>query len=348
MKTSIKIVCVLLCFFTFAFFASCSSKHDEKIQVALLVGNEDTFRIAYRDVVRDLAQKRGVELITYAANDDTAIQTDQLKTLLNQGVRHFVILPVSTDITGQLSRLVASFDACAAFSNVAPTVAALKASRKLFYASSLESSAGNFQAKMLDSYFSQNPGKLEGKTMNVVMFYGAYSHSAQKFRLQGVMDGLKSLGYQVNVLAADSANWSRDNARQMMDIWYDRYGSKIDAVIAQNDDMALGAADALIEKGFSASTLAKELPVVGIDAIDDAVRAVNAGTLLGTVKQDGAMQARTAFELVMHFQNEKATGAFSTSDGITSMTQLTNEPPASDSAVLNQCYAVPFVPITSF
>ena len=308
MKTSIKIACVLLSFFTFALFASCSSKRQGKVQVALLVGNEDSFRIAYRDVVKDLAQKKDVELISYAANDDTAIQTDQLKTLLNQGVSHFVILPVSTDITGQLSRLVASFDACAAFSNVAPTVDALKASRKLFYASSLESSAGNFQAKMLDNYFSQNPGKLEGKTMNVVMFYGAYSHSAQKFRLQGVMDGLKSLGYQVNVLAADS----------------------------------------LIEKGFSASTLAKELPVVGIDAIDDAVRAVNAGTLLGTVKQDGAMQARTAFELVMHFQNEKATGAFSTSDGITSMTQLTNEPPASDSSVLNQCYAVPFVPITSF
>lgn len=129
MKTSIKIVCVLLSFFTFALFASCSSKRQGKVQVALLVGNEDSFRIAYRDVVKDLAQKKDVELISYAANDDTAIQTDQLKTLLNQGVSHFVILPVSTDITGQLSRLVASFDACAAFSNVAPTVAALKARR---------------------------------------------------------------------------------------------------------------------------------------------------------------------------------------------------------------------------
>ena len=93
------------------------------------------------------------------------------------------------------------------------------------------------------------------------------------------------------VVAEQTANWDRTQALNLMENWL-ASGRKIDAVIAQNDEMALGAYKAIEAAGKN-----KEILVIGIDAIQDALKAVIEGQLVGTVFQNAREQGGLAVEL---------------------------------------------------
>ena len=89
----------------------------------------------------------------------------------------------------------------------------------------------------------------------------------------------------IQVLDAQTANWKRDQAMTLTENWLTRFGNTLDAVVCQNDDMAMGALEAIEAKGLKANII-----VIGVDAITDANRAVRDGRLDATVFQDAAGQ----------------------------------------------------------
>ena len=86
----------------------------------------------------------------------------------------------------------------------------------------------------------------------------------------------------IKVLAQDTANWKRDEAVNKMKNWISAYDD-IDGVVSQNDDMGLGALQALKESG-------KKVPIVGIDGIEDGLKAVESGDFIGTMLQNGTVE----------------------------------------------------------
>jgi ribose transport system substrate-binding protein len=86
------------------------------------------------------------------------------------------------------------------------------------------------------------------------------------------------------VLAKDTANWKRDEAVNKMKNWISAFGPKINAVVSQNDDMGLGALQALKEAGRT------DVPIVGIDGIEDGLSAVKSGEFIGTMLQNGTVE----------------------------------------------------------
>lgn len=337
-------------------FGGCSktkSSDSGKIKVAGLIRNDkETFLVSYTDALKEAAQKQNVELLVYFCNDDSAVQIDQVKTLLSRGVKCFVITPVDISITEQITKIINSQGGTAAFSNILASDAALDVGKNFFYASSSEIAAGDFQAQILDDYFKKNPSKLSGKTVNVLYLNGEYGHSAQIFRRQGFMDGISSRGYTVNVLGEGGANWNLDSARQIISGFLPSFGNEINAIIAQNDDMALGALAALEDSGYISSsdsdgdgTLAS-VPVIGVDATDAARNSIKEHKLYATVLQDAKGQASTALELVVQVAKTGSTKGFVTSSGVSAATTITGEAPLTRVSVLDQCFMVPFVPIT--
>jgi ribose transport system substrate-binding protein len=85
------------------------------------------------------------------------------------------------------------------------------------------------------------------------------------------------------VLAKDTANWKRDEAVNKMKNWISAFGDKIDGVVSENDDMGLGALQALKEAN-------KTVPIVGIDGIEDGLNAVKSGEFIGTSLQNGTVE----------------------------------------------------------
>ncbi|MGB6050603.1 MAG: sugar ABC transporter xylitol/L-sorbitol-binding protein XypA, partial [Rhodococcus sp. (in: high G+C Gram-positive bacteria)] len=89
---------------------------------------------------------------------------------------------------------------------------------------------------------------------------------------------------EINVLAKDTANWKRTEAVNKTKNWLSSFGDQIDGVVAQNDDMGLGALQALKEAGRT------DVPIVGIDGIEDGLNAVKSGDFIGTSLQNGTVE----------------------------------------------------------
>ncbi len=131
--------------------------------------------------------------------------------------------------------------------------------------------------------------RLGGKG-NVLMMHGFMGQAAQIKRDQGAREILaKNPG--LKLMADQTAEWDRAKAMTLMENWIQSYGPKINAVFAQNDEMALGALMAIEQ-----AKLKDKIVTVGVDSIADALEAVKAGRLDATVFQDAQGQAAAAVE----------------------------------------------------
>ena len=120
--------------------------------------------------------------------------------------------------------------------------------------------------------------QLSGKG-NIVIIEGPTGISAAIDRNDGINNTLKNYP-EIEVLYTQTANWNRDEGMNLMENWL-QTGKEINAVVAHNDEMALGAYDAIVDAGKE-----DEIIVIGIDAIDAAKQSVSEGKLDATVLQD--------------------------------------------------------------
>jgi ABC-type sugar transport system substrate-binding protein len=318
-------------------------------QIALLMRNMDEqFLKDYSDNVRKLAQEKGVNLNVQDARSDGATQLTQLQTLLNQGYKYFVIVPVVSELSEQMNQLIQEKGGAAAYSNIQPTTDALKVGKNFFFASSPEFVGGRFQGQLVADYFDKNPGKAPNKTLNMLLILGQLGHPAQVNREAGLLAELKTRGYTVNVVARDTANWTPDQSQQKMDAWIAAYRGQFNVVAAQNDGMALGAVESLIQNGFTKGDASDgtilTVPVYGIDATQDAINSMKENKLFATVLQDAVGQSAAAFDVV----HQIATGTYKPGNpagGTPAATTPIDEAPANDASIIGQCYLVPFVPV---
>jgi inositol transport system substrate-binding protein len=131
--------------------------------------------------------------------------------------------------------------------------------------------------------------RLAGKG-NVVMMHGFMGQAAEIERSQGAREVLAQTP-GLHLLAEQTAEWDRAKGMSLMENWLQSYGSRIDAVFAQNDEMAMGALLAIEQAGFRG-----RIVLVGVDGIADALQAIRDGRLDATVLQDAGAQGRNAVE----------------------------------------------------
>jgi len=128
---------------------------------------------------------------------------------------------------------------------------------------------------------------------NVVILHMQGGSSVQISRDEGIKNVLSQYP-DIHIIAEQTANGIREQAKYVMGKWLKTLPEDVNAVIAQNDAMALGASDAIKE-----ARIKKEIHVVGIDAISDSVKAVKDGRMLGTIFQDSEKQGYMAVELAL-------------------------------------------------
>ena len=159
------------------------------------------------------------------------------------------------------------------------------------YVGSKDAEAGQIEAQRIVDV-------LKGKG-NVVIIHGPNGHSAEVQRSEGIRDVLAKYP-DIKIVAEQTADWDRAKALNLMENWL-ASGQKIDAVIAQNDEMALGALKAIEAAGKQG-----QIAVIGIDAIPDALKAVADGKMVGTVFQDAKGQGTWAVDMAVDLVQGKA------------------------------------------
>ncbi len=154
---------------------------------------------------------------------------------------------------------------------------------------------GDIIAKLCETDFEHFDKNGDG-SLQYVMLEGEAGHQDSMVRTLYVINQLNSKGIQVEKLADEIANWNRDQAYTKMEQWLRTMKGQIEVCIANNDDMALGAVDALKDAGYTPKD--EEWPViVGIDGTKAGCEAVRNKEMAGTVLNDSKGQARAMIEL---------------------------------------------------
>ena len=140
---------------------------------------------------------------------------------------------------------------------------------------------------------------LKGKG-NIVIPEGPFAQSAVLDRSQGIYNIVRKYP-DVNVIAHDTANWSRAEGLALMENWLNAYPNQIDAIVGENDEMALGCLQAV-----KTAAIDKTIYAGGIDCIPDALTSLENGELSCTVLQDAIAQSAIALDLAVLVLNGEA------------------------------------------
>lgn len=242
----------------------------KKIRVGVTVYNMSSFITQGKEGMEAFAAANDVELLWNSANNDVATQASQVESLINQKVDAIIIVPVQADSLAP--QLQAAKDAKIPVLAVNTTLS----NEELITSAVLpdDVAAGAQEMQMMAD-------KLGGKG-NIVILQGPLGSSPELDRTKGIESVLAKYP-DIKVLAKDTANWARDEAVNKVKNWISSFGDDINGVVAENDDMGLGAVQALKEAG-------KTMPVVGIDGIEDGLRAVESGAFIGSSLQHGRVE----------------------------------------------------------
>jgi len=206
--------------------------------------------------------------------------------------------PVDTSATQAMSDAAAAANIPLVYVNREPINVDTLPDNQAFVASN-EMDSGTLETKEVCRLLKE-AGKTEASAY-VIM--GELSNQAAVMRTKDIHDviGGPDCGVKITIIDEQTSNWSRDEAQNLMTNWLST-GTPFDAVIANNDESAIGAIQALKAGGVDMASVV----VGGIDATQDALAAMQAGELDATVFQDAAGQGAGALDAAIKLSKGEA------------------------------------------
>ena len=249
---------------------------------------DDNFLTVLRNGIQTQADSAGLSVQIEDAQDDVAKQLDQINNFIASGVTAIIVNPVDTSATQAMSDAAAAAGVPLVYVNRQPINIDTLPDNQAFVASN-EVDSGTLETIALCDNWAA-----EGKTeVNVYVMQGELSNQAAVQRTADIYDVIEAgkCKVKVNVIDQQTANWSRDQAQSLMTNWLSA-GAAFDGVIANNDEMAIGAIQAMKAAGIDMATV----QVGGVDATQDALASMQAGDLDVTVFQNAAAQGSGALD----------------------------------------------------
>jgi inositol transport system substrate-binding protein len=243
---------------------------------------DDNFLTVLRNGIQSYADENGIDVQIQDAQNDVAKQLDQINNFIASGVDAIVVNPVDTSATQAMTDAAAAAGVPLVFVNRQPINLDTLPDNQAFVASNEVDSGTLETIALCDNWAGE--GKSE---VNVYVMQGELSNQAAVQRTADIYDVIEAgkCKVKVNVIDQQTANWSRDQAQNLMTNWLST-GAAFDGVIANNDEMAIGAIQAMKAAGIDMATV----QVGGVDATQDALVAMQAGDLDVTVFQNAAAQ----------------------------------------------------------
>lgn len=258
----------------------------------------DTFMASLRLHLETYAQGKA-RLTVYDSRNDQNLQNDQVEGMLEAGADVLIINPVDRLAAGYLIEKARKRQTPVLFVNKEPLLEDLLLYEHAFYVGADGAQSGRLSGEILAEYFLAHPeaDKNGDGTVQYVLIKGEPGHQDAELRTQNALKPLQEAGFRVEKLQEDTGMWRRQLGQEKMAGFLLAWGDQIECVIANNDEMALGAINALKAAGYFSG--GRFMPVVGVDAISQAIEALRQGSLLGTVFNDGEQQAMAAVDLAI-------------------------------------------------
>ncbi|MGE8483180.1 MAG: sugar ABC transporter substrate-binding protein [Pseudomonas sp.] len=270
--------CTLL-FATLLLLVSQWAAADYRIGVSI-ARVDDNFMTYVRNGLENAARKENVQIQFEDAQGDVVRQLNQVQGFLGQKVDAVIVLPVDTAATANMTRAAVEAKIPLVYVNRHPDERVLP--KGVVTVASNDIEAGQLQMRYLAD-------QLGGKG-NIAIIMGDLAQNSTHDRTEGVKQVLKDYP-GIKIIEQQSAEWQRNKGMDLTSNWL-LAGTGFDAIVANNDEMAIGAAMALQQAGKAKG----EIAIVGIDGLPDGLAAIKRGMLVASVFQDPKAQAISAVQ----------------------------------------------------
>ena len=256
--------------------ASGAALADMKIGVSM-AQFDDTWLTYLRESMDTKAKSYpdGVKLQFEDARSDVVRQLSQVESFVSQKVDAIVVNPVDTAATRKITEAAVKAGIPLVYVNRRPDD--LNLPKGVVTVASNDLEAGQMQMQYLAE-------KMGGKG-DIVILLGDLANNSTTNRTKGVKEVLAKYP-NIKIEQEQSGIWSRDKGMTLVNDWLTQ-GRKFDAVVSNNDEMAIGAAMALQQAGVAKGSVL----IAGVDGTPDGLNAVKKGSLLVSVFQDAKGQA---------------------------------------------------------
>lgn len=275
--------------------SGCSGKQEDpeissiRIGVSLYRGDDmfiNNLRAVLERQAKEYEQETGirVKLDIQDAKGSQNTQNEQVERFISLGCDVLCINPVDRTNTSVMIDRAIEAEVPVVFFNRQPVEEDMNRWDHLYYVGVDPKESAVLQGTIVAEQYQKDPSSLDRNgdgVVSYVLLEGETTHQDSLIRTEWSVQTLKDSGVPIEKLTGGIANWERIQASVLMEQWLTEYPGQIELVISNNDDMALGALDAMERKHVS-----EKIQIVGIDGIVPGIEAVERGAMLGTVSSD--------------------------------------------------------------
>jgi len=288
------IIITLICNIQNNFYISSISAIANPPNVGVLLFNfNDPYMSLVKQSLENIEKENPdkVKFHFYDAKDNQAIQNTDIDNLIASNIDLLLVNLVDTKQSTVSDIIIKanSKNIPLIFFNIQLPIDTKISSNKVFVIATDSKVSGILQGNILVDLWNKNKNAIDKNNDNVlqyIMLQGKTNNEAAINRTIYSISTLNANGIKTQELALNVCNWERDCAQNAINSLFLRYGDKIEAIIANNDAMAIGAIEALQAYGYNKGDKTKTIPVVGVDAIPEARELISKGFMAGTVIQD--------------------------------------------------------------
>ena len=282
----------------------CGGGEDDGLRIGCaLYTQDDTFISTMAQnlewMVREAEGETGRKITLFIADGKSSqsTQLDQVDRFLSRGCDVLCVNLVDRTAASVIADKAEAEGVPLIFFNRQPVAEDIQRWDQIYYVGADAKESGTLQGKLVLDAWRADREALDRNgdgVLQYVMLEGEPGHQDSLLRTEYSVKAVTDGGVEVEKLASETANWNRAQAAARTAQWLEEFGDGIEVIFANNDDMALGAIDALAETDRSRWPL-----IVGVDATAPAQEAVAAGQLYGTVHNDSRGQAQAILDLAL-------------------------------------------------
>ncbi len=265
---------------------------------------------AYVNLV-SLAIKKGLQdkatFTFFDANNNQVLQKEQITRFLQNDVDAVAINLVDVKVSQDILNIVRKKNIPVIFFNKEPDSHITKTYEKARYVGTNASQSGIIQGEIIANLWKEHPeyDRNNDGVCNFIMLQGGLDNPEALLRTRTSVQKARELGINMQQLGDTIiCHWDAECAYNASMLALDLYYDEVDFIISNNDDMAIGAIAALQRRGFNTPQGAA-IPVVGIDAIDKAKKAMAQKSMHGTVLQDAQSMGSTIAAMLINASANK-------------------------------------------
>ncbi|EHI97889.1 putative galactoside ABC transporter [Clostridium sp. DL-VIII] len=254
--------------------------------------------------------KGKIEFNFYDSKNNQAEQDKLLNNVLEEGNTDLILINIiDPKETQSIINKIKVKNIPVVFFNIEePNMDALRSYNKAYFVGTNPEEAGMLQGKILVRLWNQNKAAMDKNHDNImqyVILMGNKDNLEAIGRTKYSVSTINDAGIQTQELALKVCNWDKNQAIVAMEQVFLQNGDKIEAIISNNDAMAIGAIEVLQKYGYNKGDVNKTIPVVGVDAIPEARELIRKGEMAGTVIQDAYEMTKAVYDIGMNLVHNR-------------------------------------------